>query len=179
MSLRCAHCGQETPDDSKFCPSCGSPVGIGASVAANDVGGLVELTGVLGVRSASDDDSGALPTVNEQSVTGLPTGGAVLLALRGPSEGTRIVLDPADGVASVGRSPEAVLFLDDVTVSRRHAEFRPVDDTWVLADVGSLNGSYVNRRRIESQLLAGGDEVQIGKYRFAFLVARGGAEAAP
>ena len=61
------------------------------------------------------------------------------------------------------------MFLDDVTVSRRHAEFRPRDGQWEVVDVGSLNGSYVNRRRIDSAVLAGGDEVQLGKYRFAFL----------
>ena len=73
--------------------------------------------------------------------------------------------------------PECDLFLDDVTVSRRHAELHAVDGTWELADSGSLNGSYVNRRRIDRQLLAGGDEVQIGKYRFVFLEAAAGEGA--
>ncbi len=172
MSLRCAQCGQVTDDSARFCPNCGAPVGIGASVSPDDAGGVAELTGILGVRSASEGDSAPLATVDEESVSGLPEGAAVLLALRGPSEGTRVQLDPADGVVTVGRSPEAVLFLDDVTVSRRHAEFRPEGGGWTLTDVGSLNGSYVNRRRIETHRLAGGDEVQIGKYRFAFLAAR-------
>jgi hypothetical protein len=172
VSLRCSNCGHETEDDARFCPNCGSPVGIGASVAPDDAEGVAELTGILGVRSASEGDSAPMQPVSEQSVSGLPDGAAVLLALRGPSEGTRIQLDPDDGVVTVGRSPEAVLFLDDVTVSRRHAEFRPDAGSWLLADVGSLNGSYVNRRRIEQQQLAGGDEVQIGKYRFVFLTAR-------
>jgi hypothetical protein len=172
MSIRCAQCGHETDDDAKFCPSCGAPVGIAALGGPGDDERAQELTGVLGLRVASEGDSKPLPLVDERSVSGLPAGGAVLLALRGPSEGTRITLDPAGGIATVGRSPEAALFLDDVTVSRRHAEFRPENGGWVLADIGSLNGSYVNRRRIETQVLAGGDEVQIGKYRFAFLVAR-------
>ena len=66
-----------------------------------------------------------------------------------------------------------------MTVSRRHAELHPVDGGWELVDAGSLNGSYVNRRRIDRQLLAGGDEVQIGKYRFVFLsaAAEGGDQA--
>lgn len=172
MSLRCSECGHETDDDARFCPNCGAPVGIGASVAPDDASGIADLTGVLGVRSASEGDSAPLQAVSEESVTGLPAGAGMLLALRGPSEGTRVQLDPADGIVTVGRSPEAVLFLDDVTVSRRHAEFRPLDGGWVLIDVGSLNGSYVNRRRIEERRLEGGDEVQIGKYRFAFLAAR-------
>lgn len=172
MSLRCSNCGHETEDDARFCPSCGSPVGIGASVAPDDAEGVAELTGILGVRSASEGDSAPMQSVSEQSVSGLPAGAAVLLALRGPNEGTRVQLDPDSGVVTVGRSPAAVLFLDDVTVSRRHAEFRPDAGGWVLADVGSLNGSYVNRRRIAEQQLTGGDEVQIGKYRFVFLVGR-------
>jgi hypothetical protein len=171
MTIRCVHCDHVTEDDARFCPNCGSAVGMGAVVAVDDGGGVSDLTGVLGVRTASEGDSAPMELVTEASVGGLPEGGAVLLALRGPNEGTRIQLDPLDGPASVGRSPEAVLFLDDVTVSRRHAEFRPTDGSWTLVDVGSLNGSYVNRRRIESQRLDGGDEVQIGKYRFAFLVA--------
>jgi hypothetical protein len=171
MSVRCLHCNQLADDDARFCPNCGRPVGVGAVVAGDDAEGVSELTGVLGVRTASDGDSAPMDLVTDATVGGLPAGAAMLLALRGPSEGSRIQLDPADGVVTVGRSPDASLFLDDVTVSRRHAEFRPVDGAWVLADVGSLNGSYVNRRRIESQQLAGGDEVQLGKYRFAFLIA--------
>ena len=172
MSLYCAQCGSEAADDDRFCASCGAPVGIAASAAATDGESIVEMTGVLGIRSASDGDSAPLPVVDEKSVTGLPPGGAILLGLRGPNEGARLQLDPADGVVTVGRSPEASLFLDDVTVSRRHAEFRSTSGSWTLVDVGSLNGSYVNRRRIDEQVLAGGDEVQLGKYRFAFLAAR-------
>ena len=74
----------------------------------------------------------------------------------------------------VGRAPECELFLDDVTVSRRHAELVTTDGSWELVDAGSLNGSYVNRRRIDRQVLVGGDEVQIGKYRFVYLEAAAG-----
>lgn len=172
MSIRCPQCGHQTDDEARFCPSCGAPVGRTAGPGAGEPEGAQELTGVLGLRVASEGDSKPLPLVDERSVSGLPPGGAVLLALRGPNEGARIVLDPANGVVTVGRSPEAVLFFDDVTVSRRHAEFRPQDGRWILHDIGSLNGSYVNRHRIETQVLTGGDEVQIGKYRFAFLEAR-------
>jgi len=89
---------------------------------------------------------------------------------RGPSEGSEFLL-PADAdVVGVGRSPESEVFLDDVTVSRRHAEFRRGADGWSVRDVGSLNGTYVNRVRVDDQRLNGGDEVQIGKFRFVFLV---------
>jgi pSer/pThr/pTyr-binding forkhead associated (FHA) protein len=73
-------------------------------------------------------------------------------------------------VVTAGREPDSDLFLDDVTVSRQHAELRRMTGGWLLRDVGSLNGTYVNRQRIEEVALAPGDEVQIGKYRFAYLV---------
>jgi len=73
-----------------------------------------------------------------------------------------------DGVTA-GRHPESDIFLDDVTVSRRHAVFRRTSDGYLVADVGSLNGTYVNRDRIDEVLLSGGDEVQIGKYRLTYI----------
>ena len=86
---------------------------------------------------------------------------------RGPNAGSRFLLD-AD-VTTAGRHPESDIFLDDVTVSRRHAEFRKTADGFFVRDVGSLNGSYVNRERIDDAPLQGGDEVQIGKFRLVFL----------
>jgi pSer/pThr/pTyr-binding forkhead associated (FHA) protein len=76
---------------------------------------------------------------------------------------------PRDDRTSIGRSPDCDIFLDDVTVSRRHAVLIRGDDTFVIEDQGSLNGTFVNRRRIESAELADGDELQIGKYRLTFL----------
>jgi pSer/pThr/pTyr-binding forkhead associated (FHA) protein len=72
-------------------------------------------------------------------------------------------------VTSAGRHPDSDIFLDDITVSRHHAEFRRGPDGFTLRDLGSLNGTYVNRGRIDETLLVGGDEVQIGKYRMLFL----------
>jgi pSer/pThr/pTyr-binding forkhead associated (FHA) protein len=92
----------------------------------------------------------------------------MLIVRRGPSEGTSFLLDT--DLTTIGRADDATLVLDDVTVSRRHAELRRTPQGWQLRDVGSLNGTYVNRERIEEILLAGGDEVQVGKYRFVFLV---------
>jgi pSer/pThr/pTyr-binding forkhead associated (FHA) protein len=80
------------------------------------------------------------------------------------------VLDQAAGVLTVGRAPESDIFLDDVTVSRHHAELRHGAAGWSVRDVGSLNGTYVNRVRVDDQQLVGGDEVQIGKFRFVFLL---------
>jgi pSer/pThr/pTyr-binding forkhead associated (FHA) protein len=108
-------------------------------------------------------------------MAGLPVGAALLIVRRGPNAGSRFLLDAP--VTTAGRHPDSDIFLDDVTVSRRHAEFRRDDDGTVsVRDVGSLNGTYVNRERIDSVELAGADEVQIGKFRLAFLLA--GADAA-
>ena len=99
-------------------------------------------------------------------VAGLVNGSAVLLVKRGPDAGARFVLDAE--VTRVGRHPESEIFLDDITVSRRHAEFSRRGATFLLRDVGSLNGTYVNRERVEETSLADGDEVQIGKFKLVF-----------
>jgi pSer/pThr/pTyr-binding forkhead associated (FHA) protein len=97
----------------------------------------------------------------------LPPGTGLLIVLRGPNAGSRFLLD--DDFTSTGRHPDSDIFLDDVTVSRRHAEFYRQGDRFTVRDVGSLNGTYVNRERIEETELFGGDEVQIGKFRLLFL----------
>ena len=106
----------------------------------------------------------------DQPVSGvdaLPAGSALLVVKRGPNAGSRFLLDQA--VTSAGRHPDSDIFLDDVTVSRRHAEFYRHGDRFTVRDVGSLNGTYVNRERIEEAELFGGDEVQIGKFRLLFM----------
>lgn len=100
-------------------------------------------------------------------VEGLPAGAALLVVKRGPNAGSRFLLDQP--VTSAGRHPDSEIFLDDVTVSRRHAEFRLEGDGFTVVDVGSLNGTYVNREPVDSAVLANGDEVQIGKFRLVFL----------
>ena len=87
---------------------------------------------------------------------------------RGPNAGSRFLLDV--DMVTAGRHPDSDIFLDDVTVSRRHAEFVRLGTGYAVNDVGSLNGTYVNRHRIDEAQLAGGDEVQIGKYRLVYLV---------
>lgn len=100
-------------------------------------------------------------------VEGLPAGSALLVVKRGPNAGSRFLLDQA--ITSAGRHPDSDIFLDDVTVSRRHAEFRLENTEFQVVDVGSLNGTYVNREPVDSAVLANGDEVQIGKFRLVFL----------
>lgn len=99
----------------------------------------------------------------------LPEGQALLVVKRGPNAGARFLLDQA--ATTAGRHPEADIFLDDVTVSRRHAEFRSNDGEFEVVDVGSLNGTYVNREPRNAQVLTSGDEIQIGKFRLVFLTA--------
>jgi pSer/pThr/pTyr-binding forkhead associated (FHA) protein len=100
-------------------------------------------------------------------VEGLPVGAALLVVKRGPNAGSRFLLDQP--TTSAGRHPDSDIFLDDVTVSRRHAEFRLEGDEFHVVDVGSLNGTYVNREPVDSAVLSNGDEVQIGKFRLVFL----------
>ncbi|MBM9469196.1 FHA domain-containing protein [Nakamurella sp. YIM 132084] len=100
-------------------------------------------------------------------VESLSAGSALLVVKRGPNAGSRFHLDK--DLTTAGRHPESDIFLDDVTVSRRHAEFRRTAEGFEVADVGSLNGTYVNREPIEVSPLANQDEVQIGKFRLVFL----------
>ena len=92
---------------------------------------------------------------------------AMLVVKRGPNAGSRFVLNQS--VTSAGRHPISDIFLDDVTVSRRHAEFRWHKDELHIVDVGSLNGTYVNHEPVETALLVNGDEVAFGKFRLVFV----------
>ncbi len=170
MGRQCARCGHLAEDFDHFCSSCGAPLAPPEDPLSQ--------TGILGLRTATEGDSAPMQAVDSSSLSGLDEGHAVLVVLRGPQEGMRFDLDPAIPRVVVGRAQECELFLDDVTVSRRHAELRAVENEWELHDLASLNGSYVNRRRIDNQLLVGGDEVQIGKYRFVYLEAAAGVAPA-
>ena len=100
------------------------------------------------------------------TVEALRPGTALLVVLRGPNTGARFLLDD-DEVLS-GRHPDSDIFLDDVTVSRKHAVFVQENDGYAVRDVGSLNGTYVNRELVDHAALRTGDEVQIGKFRLVF-----------
>ena len=100
-------------------------------------------------------------------IPALVEGMGMLVVKRGPNAGSRFVLD--QDTTHVGRHPESDIFLDDITVSRRHAEIVRQGDGYAVRDVGSLNGTYLNRERIEDARLDNGDEVQIGKFKLVFL----------
>lgn len=148
-------------------------MGCGAMVpgqtAASDVTGTIHSLGT------TTTDSGPLKPVQAPEEVSVAVGMNVLLIVRGPSSGSKIELIGDEMTA--GRAPDMAIFLDDITVSRQHARFEQVDNTWRLTDLGSLNGTYVNRDRIDSIALTHGDEIQIGKYRFHFLAGAAGSEA--
>ena len=119
------------------------------------------------IRSRATD----LSIDEREAVSALPSGAALLVVRRGPDLGARFLLD--QDVTVAGRHPAAGIFLDDVTVSRRHVEFRRKGTEFSVVDLGSLNGTFCNGARIEGERpLVDGDEVQIGKFRFTFFASR-------
>ncbi len=133
----------------------------------------VEKTSTISVRGI-DVDTEEMSTDDVAAVEGLAPGSALLLVQRGPGAGARFLLD--SDTVTVGRHPDSDIFLDDITVSRRHATFSRVDEGFQVSDLGSLNGTYVNRDRIDGDItLTNGDEVQIGKYRLIYVASVGGA----
>ena len=127
-------------------------------------GGPVDETSHIPI---TDADTEEMSVDDVTAVENLPQGSAMLLVQRGPDAGARFLLDT--DVVTVGRHPDSDIFLDDISVSRRHATFTRTANGYVISDLGSLNGSYVNRDRIDTDVvLSGGDEVQIGKYRLIF-----------
>jgi pSer/pThr/pTyr-binding forkhead associated (FHA) protein len=158
----CTRCGQQNPDDSRFCARCGLALAPLAESPAETTSTLA--LAPLDADHEADEFGGP---EEPGAVEGLPAGSALLVVKRGPNAGSRFLLDKE--VTTAGRHPESDIFLDDVTVSRRHAEFRrTAGGGFGVRDVGSLNGTYLNRERIDSGELAGGDEVQIGKFRLVF-----------
>jgi pSer/pThr/pTyr-binding forkhead associated (FHA) protein len=147
----CIHCGHRNPEDAHFCANCGSPLKEDSTVSFSPI--------------EVEDETG-----QEAGLPGgdLEPGQALLVVQRGPNAGSKFLIDK--DVTTAGRHPESDIFLDDVTVSRRHAEFRRADGSFVVHDVGSLNGTYVNRQRVEDTQLTNGDELQIGKFKLTFYV---------
>jgi pSer/pThr/pTyr-binding forkhead associated (FHA) protein len=185
----CTACGRQNPDDARFCSQCGTrlvtappqqastpevPTQAGAPAGAQGGGSDATMT----FRAPAKSEQAEERPLNEEdaaAVAALPSGSALLVVQRGPSAGSRFLLDM--DVVTAGRHPESEIFLDDVTVSRRHAEFRRGSEGFTVCDVGSLNGTYVNRDRIDEVVLSGGDEVQIGKFRLVYFAGPSGTAA--
>ncbi|MFK8845241.1 MULTISPECIES: FHA domain-containing protein [Streptomyces] len=172
----CTRCGHRNAEASRFCSNCGAPLRPGAQAErASETTSTISISG-LEAYDAETTGQTAVPSLSPEAqaaVEALPMGSALLVVRRGPNSGSRFLLD--GDLTTAGRHPQSDIFLDDVTVSRRHVEFRRGQDGgFTVADVGSLNGTYVNRERIDSVPLANGDEVQIGKFRLVFYASQRG-----
>ena len=156
MARHCTECGYVNADGANYCSRCGAF--IGQPEPARDPQSTTA-TYVI------DDKTGELRPVAVESVAS--GGGALVIRSGGGRVGQSFPLRGER--VTIGRSPEAGVFLDDVTVSRDHAVLVHRQSGWYLDDSGSLNGTYVNRKRIDSHRLDDGDELQVGKYKLTYL----------
>lgn len=147
----CNHCGHRNPPDSSFCSSCGSTLDLKADRT-------ITLTAVDPLQDAPGAADDVVVSMGE-----LPHGVAALIVRSGPQAGDRF--DLVNDETRLGRHPESEIMLDDITVSRRHATIERTAEGYVVSDVGSLNGTYVNQERIDRAVLQHGDELQVGKFR--------------
>src|SRR5687768_7260753 len=152
--MYCTNCGHKNPEGSNFCSSCGTPLKEGEAADTT-------ITFMPGELEADLEEE---IHISPEELEG---GRGVLIVKRGPNAGSKFFLDT--DVTMIGRHPDSNIFLDDITVSRRHAEIRRAESAFGLHDVGSLNGTYVNRERVEESPLRSGDEIQIGKFKLVFL----------
>ncbi|MES5823999.1 FHA domain-containing protein [Streptomyces sp. RG80] len=173
-ALVCTRCGNRNAENSRFCSNCGAPLR-GTAERPSETTSTISISG-LEAYDAEATGQTQMPMLSPEAqaaVDALPLGSALLVVRRGPNSGSRFLLD--GDLTTAGRHPQSDIFLDDVTVSRRHVEFRRQQDgSFTVGDVGSLNGTYVNRERIDSVPLHNGDEVQIGKYRLVFYASQRG-----
>jgi pSer/pThr/pTyr-binding forkhead associated (FHA) protein len=151
--MHCPECGFVNGEGANYCPKCGA-----------FLAGVGESSDATTAQYQLDAESGELKPVDAEH----PADGGVLVIRAGGGRAGETFELSGDRIA-IGRSPDADVFLDDVTVSRNHALLVRRRDGLYLDDLGSLNGSYVNRHRIESHKLQAGDELQIGKYKLTYL----------
>jgi pSer/pThr/pTyr-binding forkhead associated (FHA) protein len=152
----CTKCGHRNAEGSKFCSLCGSPLD------------AAEETTVTFQAIEGELDEDVAIALDE-----LRTGQALVVIKRGPNAGSKFLIDK--DITTVGRHPESDIFLNDITVSRRHSDLLREAARFVVKDAGSLNGTYVNRERADVAELANGDEIQIGKFKLQFFTSGGGA----
>jgi pSer/pThr/pTyr-binding forkhead associated (FHA) protein len=151
----CPECGFQSPEAANFCARCGAAL-------------ISPVAGETTLSLAPDEVADAESVAPDDAPDDAADSRAVLVVRSGGGRAGE-TFTPSSERTLVGRSPECDVFLDDVTVSRRHAELVREGDRFTIRDLGSLNGTFVNRRRIESSVLDEDDEVQIGKYRLTFL----------
>ena len=148
--IYCQECSFQNPEAANYCARCGA-------LLVKEEGGT-EATQTFTADDAEDTPAEALENLGVQ-------GPALVVRSGGGRAGEMF---PLDGEMTVGRSPDCGIFLDDVTVSRKHAVLRERDGDFFIEDQGSLNGTFVNRKRVESAQLEDGDELQVGKYRLTY-----------
>ncbi len=147
--MYCTNCGHPNKDEARFCANCGAALQSDTTIGITPV-------------EIETEGSDEFPFPEDE----LEAGQALLLVKHGPNAGSTFLIQ--SDVTTTGRSPESDVFLDDVTVSRKHAEIRRQADGFSIHDLGSLNGTYVNRERVETTKLVSHDEVQIGKFKLVF-----------
>jgi hypothetical protein len=165
--IDCAQCGHHSPEGGRFCSQCGTPLARDVPPVRSESTDSTSTMSLSAIAAAVEAEQGEDHAVDEAAISALPPNTALLLAKGGPNAGSRFLLDR--GTITVGRHPESDIFLDDVTVSRRHTEIYRHGARFSVRDAGSLNGTYVNRERIDEATLSSGDEVQIGKFRLVYL----------
>lgn len=149
----CNNCGHQNPQESNFCSSCGAPL-----PPVEEESPTITLS----------IPAGTLPDVEvEVDLGNVPSDAGVLVVKHGPNTGSQFLVDKP--LITAGRHPDSDIFLDDITVSRRHVEVRREEGAVTVRDVGSLNGTYVNRERIDEGSLVDGDELQIGKFKLVYV----------
>jgi FHA domain/zinc-ribbon domain len=148
----CGRCGHPNPDGANYCSSCGAPIT-----------SPEETTLTLSAVEAADLEDDLAKYLDD-----LPAGVGLLVLRHGPNAGSSYRLESPTTTA--GRHPDSDIFLDDITVSRRHAIIERSGDGFTVRDAGSLNGTYVNRDRVEKAELRTGDELQIGRFRLSFVL---------
>ena len=148
--IYCPECGFQNLEAARYCAKCG------AAIVPPDTG---ETTEQFSAQEAEE----LFDTLDDVGMPG------VALVVRSGGGRSGETFTPQGDVTTIGRSPECGIFLDDVTVSRKHAVLRQEGERWQIEDQGSLNGTFVNRKRVDSAQLSDGDELQIGKYRLTFL----------
>ena len=151
--MYCTKCGHKNADDANFCARCGTPLQA-----------IEEQTAAIQLEE-HDEDAPSLDDLGPDQ--------ALLVIKGGPSAGSTVLVDK--DITRAGRSPDSDVFLNDITVSRRHAEIVREGESFAIKDAGSLNGTYVNRQRVDTSELASGDELQIGKFKIVFYTAPKGA----
>ena len=147
----CPECGFQNPASANYCARCGTLL-----VRAEEPSDVTQTYTV-------EELAGEAPPLAEVGIDGP----ALVVRSGGGRAGEHFV--PQGERTTIGRSPDCDVFLDDVTVSRKHAVLAQKDDAFFIEDQGSLNGTFLNRKRIESGRLENGDELQIGKYKLSFL----------